>query len=544
MKRLYHLIIICWVGLCVGFLTGKVVKAYETIDGIEVIEGEVMERLSFLSATELTITGGTMTVAQAVHTVDGAGDAADDLDTISGGFTEQLIFLRPNNAARDITLKHGTGNIVIGTGADYTIPDNGLAILQYDDSNWRLVSAAAEQDLSTTAAPTFAGLSVSGNTALGANVDVSGDTTFGDTTRVTIKGGANQDGIVFASLGTATKGIDFTNCGLSGATDYLFTDGTYYWTASGIINTTTIKLGGQNCILKGSLAAGNIDARITSPSPNAGNLVFEVGARKGFFIGNYTSLGGFTAGSSNGTTTITKTTHGISGLAAGDLVEVVDSSTTTDRGWYRLISSTADVLVVDRALGGTQTDVDVQVYKDVIAFFATDGTNGQHIVGFSHQDKPLVIGGDRAGTGTGTVPAAGLGLGSEDILIGAKLAVSGDTFLNAGTIYVPTANQAVSTSTGVTAAMLTSRIVRIAGDGGAATITATPSIADMVDGQIVIFQGTSDSNTVTFQDESNLGNSDLQLDGGADFTAGLGDTLMIMYDSGDDEWYEISRSNN
>ena len=52
------------------------------------------------------------------------------------------------------------------------------------------------------------------------DLDVSGDATFGATTRVTIGGGANADGVVFGSLGTATKAIDFSGSGLSGGSDY------------------------------------------------------------------------------------------------------------------------------------------------------------------------------------------------------------------------------------------------------------------------------------------------------------------------------------
>jgi len=87
-------------------------------------------------------------------------------------------------------------------------------------------------------------------------------------------------------------------------------------------------------------------------------------------------------------------------------------------------------------------------------------------------------------------------------------------------------------------------IIRVQGSGGAVTITATPSIADGVDGQIVIFQGDSDANSVTFQDNSVLANSDLHLQGNANMTLGLYDTLTLTYDAGADVWLELSRSNN
>jgi hypothetical protein len=98
-------------------------------------------------------------------------------------------------------------------------------------------------------------------------------------------------------------------------------------------------------------------------------------------------------------------------------------------------------------------------------------------------------------------------------------------------------------ATGITTDML-KHIIRIQGSGGAVTITATPSIAGALDGQIMIFQGMSDANTVTFQDESSLANVKLQLDGGANCTLGLYDTLTLMYDSNLGYFIELGRSNN
>ncbi|MCK5613250.1 hypothetical protein KAR91_65865, partial [Candidatus Pacearchaeota archaeon] len=112
-----------------------------------------------------------------------------------------------------------------------------------------------------------------------------------------------------------------------------------------------------------------------------------------------------------------------------------------------------------------------------------------------------------------------------------------------GTVYTPTATQNIVAGTGITAAML-AHIVRVQGSGGAVTVTATPSIADGVDGQVIVIQGDNDTNTLELQDESSLGSSGLQLSGGTNFTLGVGDTLMLMFDAGLDKWVEISRSNN
>jgi len=120
----------------------------------------------------------------------------------------------------------------------------------------------------------------------------------------------------------------------------------------------------------------------------------------------------------------------------------------------------------------------------------------------------------------------------------AKLEVTGDI------CHTPSATQTIVAGTGITTAMLDANaIIRIDGTGGV-TITATPNIADGIDGQIVTFQGTDDVNTVTFQSVSSLANSGLWLAGGANFTLGQGDILQLTYDAGDDLWYEITRSNN
>ena len=87
--------------------------------------------------------------------------------------------------------------------------------------------------------------------------------------------------------------------------------------------------------------------------------------------------------------------------------------------------------------------------------------------------------------------------------------------------------------------------VRVVGNGAARTLTSTPSIeAGLKDGQELTIQGTSNANTITLQDESNLGGSTLALSGGNDMTLGLGDMIKLKWDSGDSKWYEISRSDN
>lgn len=101
-----------------------------------------LNKLNFKDATELTISGGVISYTQSSHTVDGESDLDDDLVTINGGTQEDALLIRPENSARNITLIHGTGNIVTGDGLDYIIPDDGIILLIYDGSNWRVINGA------------------------------------------------------------------------------------------------------------------------------------------------------------------------------------------------------------------------------------------------------------------------------------------------------------------------------------------------------------------------------------------------------------------
>ena len=82
--------------------------------------------------------------------------------------------------------------------------------------------------------------------------------------------------------------------------------------------------------------------------------------------------------------------------------------------------------------------------------------------------------------------------------------------------------------------------VKIVGDSGAITITANPQInftGDKQDGQLLILRGTDDTNTVTIVE----GNGVI-LDSGLDFTLGQNDILELIFDTGEDAWIEITRS--
>lgn len=87
--------------------------------------------------------------------------------------------------------------------------------------------------------------------------------------------------------------------------------------------------------------------------------------------------------------------------------------------------------------------------------------------------------------------------------------------------------------------------IRVEGSGGAVTLTSTPTITNpAADGQLLILEGNSDVNTLTLQDRSSLGGSNLNLAGGANVTLGQGDILMLTWSQVMGVWNEICRSNN
>ena len=112
---------------------------------------------------------------------------------------------------------------------------------------------------------------------------------------------------------------------------------------------------------------------------------------------------------------------------------------------------------------------------------------------------------------------------------GAKLEVNGSLALTPSAVINIAAGDSLA---------ITNSIIRISGNGGPINLTSNPQIADGTHGQIIIIKGSSDTNTVTFDDGAGLA-----LTNAISVTLGNRDTLVLMYDATDDMWIEISRSN-
>ena len=112
---------------------------------------------------------------------------------------------------------------------------------------------------------------------------------------------------------------------------------------------------------------------------------------------------------------------------------------------------------------------------------------------------------------------------------------------NAGKIIwsASASSNAITAGTGITAAMCVVTVVKVNGNGAPVTITANPSIAAGTDNQVIVIEGTDNTNTVTI----NNGNG-VSLDNTVSFTIKKRGTLMLKYNATESVWEEISRSAN
>lgn len=102
------------------------------------VKAYINKNLQLLNLTELTISGGVVTITEAFHIIDTEGDAAsDDLDTINGGSTGDILVIRPAHDARTVVVKHNTGNIWLKGQADVSLDDiRDCLMLIRDATKW------------------------------------------------------------------------------------------------------------------------------------------------------------------------------------------------------------------------------------------------------------------------------------------------------------------------------------------------------------------------------------------------------------------------
>ena len=93
--------------------------------------------LDFQASAEITLNTGAATQTQSVHSVDTQSDsAADDLDTLTPATDKNFLMLKLEDAARIVTIKHGTGNFTLPGNADIVMAANSMYQFMYDGTNW------------------------------------------------------------------------------------------------------------------------------------------------------------------------------------------------------------------------------------------------------------------------------------------------------------------------------------------------------------------------------------------------------------------------
>lgn len=223
------------------------------------------------TATELTIAAGVVTITQAAHTIDTEADAAsDDLDTISGGTADQVIYLRASNAARTVVLKHNTGNLFLPYGKDISLAESTDQVqLYYNGAKWTVVGFGVLASYGGAWTQTYA---TANRTVAAATAVAITDNTTGATT-ATFAAGVGvftiPIHITLAQIAGAgdvltnyTPGYKFKLLSVSAAVDKVVTTGAKAASLNleiGAVDVTggVVALTSANCTPLGALVAGS-----------------------------------------------------------------------------------------------------------------------------------------------------------------------------------------------------------------------------------------------------------------------------------------------
>jgi hypothetical protein len=118
----------------------------------------VAGKFSLNPAKSYTIASGIITITNSDIIVDTESAAAsDDLVTISGGVNEQIIFLAIANDARNVVIKHNSGNIFNPNGIDLLLDlTTDSVTLMYREalSKWVIIGSSTKNNFLATKATT------------------------------------------------------------------------------------------------------------------------------------------------------------------------------------------------------------------------------------------------------------------------------------------------------------------------------------------------------------------------------------------------------
>lgn len=160
-----------------------------------------LAQLIFTASTELTIaTGAVSAGAKTFYTIDTEADASsDDLDTINGGATGEMLIIRANNAGRSVVVTTA-GNIVTPDGSSITL-----------DETYKILWLIYDGDLSKWVV--FGGTGSGGGGGSMSSFTLAGDSgssqTINDGNTLTIAGGTGLSSVAGAT-DTVTLNLDNT----------------------------------------------------------------------------------------------------------------------------------------------------------------------------------------------------------------------------------------------------------------------------------------------------------------------------------------------
>ncbi len=350
----------------------------------------------------------------------GTANAVGSLLIVTGGTgaTTGIYRIKTIVSADSVQVDHNIHN----SGTDIT---NGAVLTGKDVISMHATDATNGQMLTSWSAQNKP--MQLGGTVLGATSGLtSEDITIGG--RIGFPCGTNDDGIVFGSLGTATRMIDGSASGMSGEADYwIYNSDVNNWAANGMFSVNGISLtGGATVTGNGAILGLRGEQGVTFEDYNSGwvirGRILNPGGSliwgQGTSVGSYTSCTFPTANKDY----INKTGIGTGTSVVGEQVHVTGGTGATT-GLYRIIALiSANSIQVDRNIHNAGADITngtCAIYKDVISISQTDGTYGQLLTSWSAQNKPLQLG--------GTVLAATVTLTSKDLYIGGDIGFSGET---------------------------------------------------------------------------------------------------------------------
>jgi len=316
--------------------------------------------ISETTPNRVIISGGALTSNASYILADTENSSSsDDLDTISGAGTGQILFLRAYNTDRTVVVKNGTGNIKL-KGSDFTMDDIYKTIfLQYDNSYWCEIGRSSYDDGIVTTGITDNNLTASKPIFTDSNKELT-STGIGTSSQF-IKGDGSLDSLQYVPQSSSRMAVAVTDfIAVSSSLNPPWTGGTL---GGGTLTTAlspTSQHPGIDVIKSGTTGSLNGARWYTSGSPflisggETTEFIFELA-----FATNTQLLMGWTDGS-----TTQNFTNGVFIFVEGQSLygQCVSSSSSTTTGTSYTVSSSwyhAKIVVNSDA-----TRVDFYLYSE------------------------------------------------------------------------------------------------------------------------------------------------------------------------------------